>query len=91
MEPKIKQGDVVKCIDDFFKDQISNPFIAKDLNLPISGVIYTVRSVEETSYGFGIRLVGLINKEFYFSNIRDFKEPIFDISRFEKVEKSRKG
>ena len=46
---EINPGDRVKCIDDSFVDEDSNPFRAEDLVLPEAGEEYTVREVVSTS------------------------------------------
>jgi len=79
MEP----GTKVRCLDDHFVDEKTNPFKASDLNLPESGKVYTVREVVKTQYGTGIRLHEIKNKQYYFDDIRGLEEPIFDANRFE--------
>lgn len=80
---KITVGIKVKCIDDLFEDDRTNPFKIADLNLPEKGEVYTVRSVINTSYGTGIRLEEIENKKYYFDNIGQREEPIFNINKFE--------
>lgn len=82
---KMKSGVSVKCIDDHFVDEESNPFKASELNLPKQEILYTVRKVIKTKYGKGIRLKEIKNKKYYFDNIGKYKEPFFNKDRFELV------
>ena len=79
LEPGVK----VKCIDDQFVDQRTNPFRKSDLNLPIDGEIYTIREVVDAVDGQGLRLMEVRNKTYYWDNICREEEPIFCKDRFE--------
>jgi len=84
----VEIGEKVKCIDDCFIDERTNPFKKSQLNLPIENEIYTIRQIIKTSFGIGIRLEEIKNDEFYFDNIRRYEEPIFDVYRFETLNRS---
>jgi len=81
--PKLKIGDKVKCIDDYFIDEATNPFRVSELKLPKEGEVYTIRKVVETEYGRGIRLKEIVNKKYYFDDIHKEQEPIFGVDRFQ--------
>ena len=83
----VKAGEKVKCIDDHFIDEPTNPFRKSQLNLPVENEIYTVRQVVKTDYGSGIRLEEIKNDTFYFDNIKRHEEPIFGTYRFEPLDK----
>jgi len=84
---KFIEGSLVRCVNDRFHDESTNPFKACDLNLPIEGENYTVRDVVDTPYGIGLRLTEIHNKSYYFDNIGEWKEPIFSTSKFEIIER----
>lgn len=84
MKAIIKPGDKVICVNDIFVDEITNPFVKKNLNLPLKNKSYTVKDVVKTKYGIGLRLVELENEKYYFSNVGQNLELTFDVSRFEK-------
>jgi hypothetical protein len=78
----IEIGNIVKCIDNHFEDSDTNPFRESNMILPEKDEIYTVREVVGTSYGKGILLKEIHNKKYFFENISENREPIFEISRF---------
>jgi hypothetical protein len=80
--PILKRGDAVICINSHFEDSKTNPFEFSKIKLPKEKEYYTVREIVESSYGIGIRLEEVVNKKYYFDNIRRKEEPIFDINRF---------
>ncbi len=82
---KIEIGVKLRCIDDHFVDENTNPFRKSELNLPKAGDIYTVREVMDTPYGIGLKLVEVTNKRYYFDNIRRYQEPIFSENRFKVI------
>ena len=79
---EFKRGDRIKCIDDHFVDEKTNPFKKSEITLPEKGKTYTIRSVIDTPYGDGLRLKEIKNKKFYFDNIQKYQEPIFSTERF---------
>lgn len=82
---KLFKGDKVKCINAKFFDYSRLPFSAKDIKMPEHGKIYTVRDVVWTKHGTGIRLKEIKNKEFYFDDVKQIREPIFATGRFRKI------
>ncbi len=78
----MKQGDKVICVNGKFESRETDPFTKEQLNLPKNGRVYTVRQKVETDYGFGIRLVEVINSRFYHDQ-GGLQEPSFDVNRFE--------
>ncbi|MCR4327118.1 MAG: hypothetical protein NUV46_00885 [Nanoarchaeota archaeon] len=82
---RFKKGLEVKCVDDDFHDEKTNPYRMGDLNLPKEGKTYIIREIVRTSYGDGIRLMGVVNKKYYFEDIKGFEEPIFSVKRFKIV------
>ncbi len=82
----MKKGEKVKCIDDCFVDEPTNPFRKSQLHLPEENEIYTIREMVKTDYGVGVRLEEIRNDTFYFDNIKRYEEPIFGIYRFETIE-----
>ena len=83
----VKVGEKVKCIDDCFVDEPTNPFRKSQLHLPVENEVYTIRQVVKTDYGVGIRLEEIKNSTFYFDNIKKYEEPIFGIYRFQPLDK----
>lgn len=81
----MEKGQKVKCIADKFVDEPTNPFRASELNLPKKGKKYTIRDVIYTDYGTGIRLKEIKNRKYWFDDIAEEQEPIFDADRFEIV------
>jgi len=79
---EFKRGDKIKCIDDHFVDEKTNPFKKSDMTLPKKGKTYTIRRIIDTPYGKGLRLKEIKNKKYYFENIKRYQEPIFAIERF---------
>jgi hypothetical protein len=81
---EIKVGIKVRCIDDHFEDDRTNPFRMSELNLPKRGKIYTVRAVVQADppYGTGIRLQEIKNRTYYFDSSKRCREPIFSTRRF---------
>ncbi len=79
----IEPGRRIRCIDDHFQSDRSLPFDPEDINLPEKDSLYTVREVVDTGHGVGIRLEEVKNKEYFFSNIRGYEEPVFGLGRFE--------
>jgi hypothetical protein len=77
------KGDKVACIDDCFQDSKTNPFRIYELNLPVFGLVYTIREVIDTRYGQGIRLHEIRNKRFYYQDRRERLEPAFEVAKFE--------
>ncbi|MFA5750021.1 MAG: hypothetical protein WC895_02265 [Candidatus Shapirobacteria bacterium] len=81
----IEKRTSVVCVNDNFKDASENPFRISELVLPVLGNRYTIRDISETNYGIGVLLEEIKNREYYFENINQKREPIFGISRFEKT------
>jgi len=61
---RLKPKDKVKCIEDNFVDEKTNPFKASDINLPIKEKLYTIRQIVKTPYGTGVRLEEIKNKKY---------------------------
>ena len=83
------EGVSVRCIDGQFHDLPTNPTKMSEINLPIQGGNYTFRSVVDTPYGLGIRLVEIQNDKCYFSDIDAYREPIFAVNKFEIVRRKK--
>lgn len=81
------EGLKVECIDGQFQDTKTNPFLVSDLNLPKERENYIVREVIDTSHGTGILLAEIHNNRYYFDDVKELREPIFSVNRFEIVER----
>lgn len=80
---KIKLGSKIKCIDDHFINERTNPFKISELNLPKKDETYIVRKVIKIpSYGIGLRLQEVVNRKYWFENINANQEPTFSEDRF---------
>jgi hypothetical protein len=85
---KLKEGDKVICVDDYFEDCRTNPFKMSEINLPEEDKRYTIREVIKNSSGTGVRLEEIINKKYYFQDIHREEEPTFGVNRFQLLKNS---
>ena len=81
----VVKGTKVKCVDDEFLEDYSQPFKIHEINLPKKGAIYTVRQVMKGFNGeVGVILDEVVNRKFHyaFSVGSQEQEPMFGLRRF---------
>ena len=88
---KVQIGDSVKCVDGKIGIRRTDPFQLKDLEIPKEDEIYTIRKVVKTSYGSGVRLEEVENKEFFYKDLGRFCEPVFRTDRFKIINQNGKN
>lgn len=78
----MKKGDRVTCIN----NNVEHHVLMEYTYWPLKGQEYVIREVVQMKNGFwGVKLEGLINRDWYDSEYDTWFEPVYAIEGFEKV------